>query len=196
MASVFSWHRHFISCQQLEVYFSSWWMRPTVNRLEIDRKCKKQKIGELSRNGKQTVLNLTKIEAFSKCGKQQFHFFQKWNQIVKGSRQYFANHITTVWKLRKFTPNLQNFREINLWYNSLGKKYFDGIFAKRSWGKIFEITTLWSRSKISVKSTLYCNGTFIWQKKCWFFRKNNNVFLRLFHDTMWKNVKPIFSKVL
>ena len=35
----FSWHRHrsFISCQQLEVYFSSWWMRPTVNRLEIDR---------------------------------------------------------------------------------------------------------------------------------------------------------------
>ena len=40
--------------------------------------------------------------------------------------------------------------------SSLVKKYFDGIFAKKSWGKIFEITTLCVHDcfygKISVKS--------------------------------------------
>jgi len=51
-----------------------------------------------------------------------------------------------VWKLRKFTPTLKNFREINLQYNSLQKKYFDGIYAKKSWGKVFEITTLCSKN--------------------------------------------------
>ena len=168
MASVFSWHRHFISCQQLEVYFSSWWMRPTVNRLEIDRKCKKQKIGELSRNGKQTVLNLTKIEAFSKCGKQQFHFFQKWNQIVKGSRQYFANHIT-----------LKNFREINSFVSSLVKTL---IWRRK--GKFFRK----NRDRVLQHhfSTLLCNDSQNFRN----FRENN-----LQRDLVNKWFHGIFAKI-
>ena len=66
-------------------------MRPTVNRLEIDRKCKKQKIGELSRNGKQTVLDPAKIEAISKCGKHALiPFFLLKSRKIDFSRQFFA----------------------------------------------------------------------------------------------------------
>ena len=57
----------------------------------------------------------------------------------------------TVWKLRKFTPTSKNFREIDLQYNSLVKNYFDEIFAKKSWGEIFEITTLWRGSTLIKK---------------------------------------------
>ena len=36
------------------------------------------------------------------------------------------------------------------------KKYFDGNFAKKLWGKIFEITTLWPYCKNSLREN-FCN---------------------------------------
>ena len=54
----------------------------------------------------------------------------------------------------KLPPN-SNFREINLQYNSLVKKLLWRNFCKKSWGKNFQISTLWRvtmwLSKISRK---------------------------------------------
>ena len=87
---------------------------------------------------------------------------------------FVKNAEFTLWKSRKFTHISKHFREINLQYNSLFssvKKYFDGIFAKKSLGKSFEITTLWNY-------TLACHVVLMFRSSnttCWQF------FIAIFH---------------
>ena len=79
-------------------------------------------------------------------------YIQNWfdekreNENSKYVHMYVSNwfHEIFIRWSQKFTTTSKYFREIILSYNSsVKKKYFDGIFAKKSWGKIFEITTLY-----------------------------------------------------